>query len=512
VRRAITAAGVLVLAVLPAIGAADPASTAALAPITASADAFVLAGTPNANRGGATALRVRAAEKVSYVRFDVPSFPAGETATSAVLTIRATSGSKCPQGVEVLRAASDAWGERTITWENQPGPSGGALDSATWTAAGPQGFDVTTAVTGAGAVTFLLRHAADCSPSGDAVLQSRESSAGPQLSVETGTGSPPPAAACADGVDNDGDGAIDHPADPGCADPADTDEIDPSQPPPGAVVAAAAGDIACDPASSSFGGADPLVCQHRATAALLVGADVVLPLGDLQYPVATLERFLQSYDPSWGQHAARSYPTPGNHEYDDPGAKGYFDYWASEGRPTGGPANGYYSFDLGAWHVISLNSNCSSVPCREGTPQNDFLEADLAATTEPCILATWHHPYFNSGVEHGAVASSGVRAFLEDLYAARADVVLNGHEHNYQRYAKQTPAGAPAADGIREFVVGTGGRGHYALLDAKDPNFEVGFTGRFGVLKLHLGAGAYSWEFVSTSGEILDGGGPVACN
>ena len=510
-RGPIRAAGVLVLAALPAVGAAVPASTATLPPVAASADAFVLSGNPNANRGGLTALRVRAAEKLSYVRFDVPSFPAGETATSAVLTIRATSGSRCSQGVEVLRAASDVWGERTITWLNQPGSSGGVLDAAAWTSAGTRQFDVTSAVAGPGPVSFVLRHAPGCTTTSDAVFQSRESGSGPQLSVQTGPTSPPPAA-CADGVDNDGDGAIDHPADPGCADPADTDESDPSQPPAGTVVAAAAGDIACDPASSKFGGTDPLVCQHRATAALLAGVDVVLPLGDLQYPIATLERFLQSYDPSWGQHAARSYPTPGNHEYDDPGAQGYFEYWASKGRPTGGPANGYYSFDVGAWHVISLNSNCSSVPCREGTPQNDFLEADLAATAQPCILATWHHPYFNSGVEHGAVASSGVRAFLDDLYAARADLVLNGHEHNFQRYAKQTPAGALAADGIREFVVGTGGRGHYGLLDAKDPNFELGFTGRFGVLKLHLGERAYSWEFVSTSGEILDSGGPVACN
>jgi hypothetical protein len=124
VPRPITAAGVLLLAVLPAIGAAVPASTATLPPLAASADAFVLSRNPDANRGGATTLRVRAAEKVSYVRFDLPSFPAGETVTSAVLTIRATSGSRCPQGVEVLRAAGDAWGERTITWRNQPGPSG----------------------------------------------------------------------------------------------------------------------------------------------------------------------------------------------------------------------------------------------------------------------------------------------------------------------------------------------------------------------------------------------------
>jgi hypothetical protein len=292
----------------------------------------------------------------------------------------------------------------------------------------------------------------------------------------------------------------------------DVDEVDFGAP-PGSIVAAAAGDVACDPASSSFGGTNPLVCQHRATAGLLAGADVILPLGDLQYPNGALDKFLQSYDPSWGQHSPTTYPAIGNHEYGTPGARGYFDYWASKGRPTGDPANGYYSFDASpSWHLISLNSNCGVVPCAEGSPQNDWLEQDLVGTTEPCILAFWHHPYFNSGAVHGSAAPSGAKAFLDDLYAAGADLVLNGHEHNYQRYAKQTPSGVAASNGFREFVVGTGGKSLYAMLAAKDVNFEVGNTTDYGVLRLHLGSRAYSWEFVSVSGAVLDSGGPVACN
>ena len=121
---------------------------------------------------------------------------------------------------------------------------------------------------------------------------------------------------------------------------------------------------------------------------------------------------------------ANTYPVPGNHEYTTAGAPGYFDYWTSKGRPTGVTGNGYYSFDLGSWHVIALNSQCSAVPCIEGSLQNDFLEQDLASTTKSCIVAYWHHPLFNSGTVHGSAMPAGVKAFWDDLYAAGADVDL----------------------------------------------------------------------------------------
>jgi acid phosphatase type 7 len=276
-------------------------------------------------------------------------------------------------------------------------------------------------------------------------------------------------------------------------------------------VVAAAGDIACDASDSDFDGDDPEQCQHRATADLLVHADAVIPLGDLQYPDGALESYEQGYDPTWGKFADESYPTPGNHDYHAAGAEGYFDYWASKDRPTG-PGNGYYSWDLGAWHVISLNSNCDFVPCDEGSPQNDFLERDLASTTRSCVLAYWHHPLFNSGEEHGSSEPSGAKAFWQDLTAAGADIVLNGHEHNYQRYGKQDASGRAMSNGIREFVTGNGGKSHYGLREEKDPNYETGNATDFGVLLLHLGDDAYSWEFVSVSGAVLDAGGPVPCN
>jgi hypothetical protein len=482
-------------------------ASAAVTTLQADADSFVLSTNLRANRGAATSLRVRNATKITYIRFQVPAN--GEQISTATLRVFATPA-RCTLGVEVLRAANDTWGETTINWGNQPGSSGPVIASQTWTTKGYRAFDVTAAVSAGGPVSFLLRHAEGCNASSDVSIPSREASTDrPQLVVETT--STPPDPACSDGADNDADGLIDHPADPGCVDAADTDETDPP-PPSEEKVVVAAGDIACSPSVPYFSGSNPAKCQHRATADLLTGADAVLPLGDLQYPIGELDHFMAGYDPSWGVFASSTYPVAGNHEYDVPNAQGYFDYWASKGRPAGDIGAGYYVVNLGSWRLVALNSNCSPVPCKEGTTQNNFLESALAPPTPPCLLAYWHHPLFNSGQDHGAAMPSGARAFWDDLYAAGADLILNGHEHNYQRYAKQDPLGQPSENGIREFIVGTGGRGLYPLLDVKDANYETGNATDFGVLKLRLGESAYSWEFVGLNGTVLDAGGPVPCN
>ena len=134
---------------------------------------------------------------------------------------------------------------------------------------------------------------------------------------------------------------------------------------------------------------------------------------------------------------------------------------------------------------------------------------DLATATKACILAYWHHPLFNAG---STTMLAGPRAFWDDLYPAGADIVLNGHLHNYQRFGKQDPAGQAASNGVREFIVGTGGRSNGGSLSPSYPNFEFGNTASFGVLKLHLGANSYSWEYVTINGTVLDSGGPVSCN
>ena len=267
-------------------------------------------------------------------------------------------------------------------------------------------------------------------------------------------------------------------------------------------VIAAAGDIACDPANASFNGGDgtATACRQRWTAPLLAGADAVLTLGDLQYEVGAPAAFAQSYHPSWGQYRSTTYPAPGNHEYGTPGAAGYFDYF---GAAAGDPAKGYYSFDLGTWHLVALNSECYAVGgCGPGSTQESWLRADLAATTQPCILAYWHKPRFTSSA-HGTEAEYD--GFWRALYSAGADVVLNGHEHNYERFAPQDPDRRPTAAGIREFVVGTGGRNHEAFTSLQ-PNSEVRMDTVFGVLKLTLGGTGYDWEFVAEGGSTLDSG------
>ena len=277
------------------------------------------------------------------------------------------------------------------------------------------------------------------------------------------------------------------------------------------LVVVAVGDIVCDPTSAVFDGHDPGQCQHRATAALVGKADAVVVLGDLQYEDGSLSEYLAGYDRTWGSFAEITYPAPGNHDHETPGAEGYFDYWDREERPTGRAWSGAYSFDLGAWHIVSLDSSCGP-SCAESSPQDAFLERDLAGSRNRCILAFWHHPYFNSGKVHGEEKLAIVRAFWGDLYAAGADVVVNGHEHNYQRYAEQDPSGRATSSGIRQFVVGTGGTSHYGMLDRKDPNYQTGDATHFGVLRLFLRERSYSWEFVEVGGKVLDRGGPNECD
>ena len=260
---------------------------------------------------------------------------------------------------------------------------------------------------------------------------------------------------------------------------------------------AAAGDIACAPGKPS--GDDG--CRQGATSDLLVGIAGVLALGDLQYEDGTYETFLASYDRSWGQAKAMTAPTPGNHEYETEGAAGYFRYF---GVAAGNRTKGYYSFDLGTWHLVALNSNCSAVGgCDEGSPQEGWLRADLAARRAVCTLAYWHHPRFSSG-KHGSDPT--YTAFWQALYEADADLVLVGHDHDYERFAPQDPRGRlDLARGIREFVVGTGGKSLRSFR-ARAPNSEVRDASSFGVLELTLGSDAYAWRFRSTDGSVTDSG------
>jgi hypothetical protein len=281
----------------------------------------------------------------------------------------------------------------------------------------------------------------------------------------------------------------------------------PQRPSGSAPVIAAAGDIACPLGDAPLG-----ACHQGSTAQLLslLRPDAVLPLGDDQYETGALDAFRSSYAPTWGRFNAIVRPVPGNHEYLTRDAAGYYAYF---GARAGNPAGGYYSYDIGAWHLIALNSNCEFVPCAPGSPQERWLRADLAAHPRRCTLAYWHYPRFTSGPHRNDVANiQSVAPLWRALYAAGADIVLNAHDHDYERFAPQTPAGrADPLHGIREFVVGTGGRDHYPIQRPR-PNSERHNDSTYGVLALTLRPDGYSWRFVPEAGAQFTDSGSTRCH
>jgi hypothetical protein len=244
----------------------------------------------------------------------------------------------------------------------------------------------------------------------------------------------------------------------------------------------------------------------EATANLLDNiAGTVFTLGDNAYADGTAAQFTNCYNPSWGRHKARTRPAPGNHDYHTSGASGYYGYFGSLAGPSG---QGYYSYDLGAWHIISLNSNVSM---SAGSAQETWLRQDLAANTKQCTLAYWHHPRFSSGTQHGN--ANGAQPLWQALYDNNAEVVLSGHEHNYERFAPQTPTGAAdPTRGIREFVVGTGGVSHYNDQGTPEPNSQLFNGTTYGVLKLTLSAGSYTWQFIPVAGASFTDSGSGTCH
>ena len=245
----------------------------------------------------------------------------------------------------------------------------------------------------------------------------------------------------------------------------------------------------------------------EATAKLLDGiSGTVFTLGDNAYNSGTSAEFANCYNPTWGRHKTRTKPAVGNHEYLTSGASGYFNYF---GAAAGDPKKGYYSYDRGDWHVIVLNSNCSQVPCAAGSAQDTWLRADLANHPNKCTLAYFHAPLYSSG-QHGN--STYVRPFWEVLYQANADVVLSGHEHDYERFAPQNPYGAfDSARGIREFVVGTGGTYLRPFGTIKANSVSRNAT-THGVLKLTLNSGGYAWKFVPVAGKTFTDSGTASCH
>jgi hypothetical protein len=286
-----------------------------------------------------------------------------------------------------------------------------------------------------------------------------------------------PAPARSAGADASGDPASGVPASPGA--------------PPGDPVLVGAGDIA---ACESPG--------DEATAALLDDIEgTVFTAGDNAYEDGSADDFRACYESSWGRHRDRTRPAPGNHDWGTDDLAGYLDYFGDAAAPEGTP---WYSFDLGSWHVIVLDSECRKAGgCDPDSDQGRWLAADLAANETACTAAIFHYPLFSSG-EHGNIKR--VAPFWDALYAAGADVILNGHDHDYERFAPQDPTGREDRErGIRQFVVGTGGKSLRAFDDVR-PNSELRASFTFGVLALTLRDGAYDWRFHPTTGTFSDAG------
>lgn len=269
---------------------------------------------------------------------------------------------------------------------------------------------------------------------------------------------------------------------------------------PAPVTLAAVGDIACGGGQTPT----PTTCQQQALSERVIAdpaVEALLTLGDHQYDIGSAAEFAIGYQPSFGRLLTRTYPAVGNHEYNSPGAAPYYGYF---GWRAGPPDRGYYSVDIGStWHVVALNSNCTLVACAAGSPQDRWLQADLAASTRPCTVALFHHPRFSSSA-HGN--DPAVAPFWDRLAADSAELVLNGHEHSYERFDPQTPAAVASPTALRELVVGTGGIGFYGFTGATQPNSVVRVQNQFGYLRLTLGVADYRWEFVTLAGTVVDQG------
>jgi calcineurin-like phosphoesterase family protein len=449
---------ILMLAVPGGVAGRGTGSTAAwqamvTSTLTPDADTRVLEAAPTTNYGSSGWLRVDGGghpQVQTYLRFTVSGLPAVQRAT---LRLYAYTGST--DGPAVF-GTSTSWIEGAITWNNRPAPSTavadkGAIAANTWVE-----YDVTSYVSGSGSFGFAL-----VATSQDAVeFYSRESSQTtlrPQLVVEGTTGGS------------------------------------------GDVVVAAAGDIA----SCSSNG-------DESTARLLdtIAPTKVLALGDTAYPDGTAADFSNCYAPTWGRHKAKTSPSVGNHEYHVPAAAGYFGYF---GAAAGDPAKGYYAFDLGAWRLYALNSNCGQVACAAGSAQEQWLRADLAANPRSCIAAFMHHPRFASGPSGARRNNTSMAALYQAFYAASGDLWLVGHNHYYERLTHLSPTGAiDTARGIRNFVVGTGGSGHGSF-GSPITGSEVRNSSTFGVLRLTLRAGGYDWRFVPISGQTFTDSGSDTC-
>jgi len=524
----------------------------------AAADAHVDEATPSTNFGTATSLRVDGGTGThveSYVSFAL----SGLSGTVRHATLRVWASSGTGDG-PIVTPTTTGWTETGITWANKPPSTGEAIadvagiSTGTWIE-----LDVTNTVAGNG--TYAFRLLGDSTDGVD--FHSREGANDPQLVVTMGgpdkqaPTSPSNlrgTAGSATQVDLTWTAATDDVAvanyqvfrgstqiaaiGPTHTNYSDTtasanttytytvkaaDRAGNVSQASNAVsvtttstsvspVVGVAGDIACATDDPNFDGGvgTTSACRMLATSNLLVnkGFAAVLPLGDEQYNSGSLSSFMDSYNLSWGRVKSISHPVVGNHEYGTSGASGYFNYY---GASAGDPSKGYYSFDIGSWHLIALNSNCTKIAggCDPGSPQETWLRNDLAAHPAACTLAFSHHARYSSGHDGD---NTFMQAMWQDLYNADAELLLSGHSHDYERYAPQNASGgSDNARGVRQFVVGTGGA-FFTGMGTPDPNSQVRNNTTYGILKLTLRPTSYDWQFVPEAGKTFTDSGTATCH
>jgi hypothetical protein len=392
---------------------------------------------------------------------------------NATLRLFVTNGSS---NAPSIYGTDDSWTETGITWNNRPAPTTGAIANVNSAPAGTWAeYNLTSYITGDGTYSFVLL------PDGSDGIRfdSREGSSTPQLVLTFASGPTPTPTNTGTPTNTPTAGASPTPT---------------NTPSGESVVFVGAGDIAnCSR------------MQDEQTAQLLDNIPgTVYTLGDNVYPSGSLAEFNNCYHPTWGRHKDRTRPAIADGEYGTSGASGYFGYF---GAAAGDPTRGYYSYNLGAWHIIHLNSECSRVGgCSPSSPQWQWLQADLAAHPSTCTLAIHHKPLFSSNS-----GDTDMRDFWVLLYQAGADIVLSGHRHLYERFALQNPDGvADPGRGIRQFVVGTGGAS-LSSLDGIAPNSEVRDDNTYGVLKFTLHPASYEWQFIPVAGQTFTDSGSAQC-
>lgn len=445
----ISAAILFISGTLPAKAAPIPQFTSTF---TASSDAQVDEADPNTNYGKSTTLEVDGnpgAHIESYIFFAVTGLR-GPVFSAKLRLYSIDNGSR--NGPVVYRTGT-SWTETNIIWNNRPDPTTpalgnmGSVDAYDWVE-----YDVSSYVTGSGTYSFVIVADSD----DGLVFASRESANPPRLVVTTSFDSTPVAT--------------------------------PTQAESEFPILVGAGDISmCNSVNDDL------------TARLLDDMPgTVFTTGDNVYTSGTDTEFANCYDPAWGRHKSRTKPVPGNHDYNTPGATGYFEYFDN--------IDPYYAYDLGSWRVYALNSEISVTANSE---QIRWLKADLAENPSQCVLAYWHKPRWSSGEHHGS--HEEVQVLWEMLYDAGAELVINGHEHNYERFAPMNASGMIISQGLREFVVGTGGAGLYGF-SLIHPASQVHDSSAHGVLKLTLKPAGYDWEFVPVAGKTFTDSGSANCH